>query len=410
MTQTASKHITKSAVERMRPGETIRDTELAGFVVRNQKGQSVYYVNKRVRGGDPVWVRIGTHGAPWTATSARRKALVYASLLAQGINPNDTQRLEKEKFKVDKAIGIFISEHGPKLKPRTREEYQRLIDNDVVPRLGSRKVDALTRTHVSRFHNALADTPRKANFALAVLSKFMSWCEEHHLRPENSNPCRHIKKFRERRRERYLSFDELNRLGAVLHQAETENTESPFVIAAIRLYLFTGARRDEILSLKWAHADTNRKLLRLPDSKTGEKFIRLSEPAVAVLSALPHVVGNPYVIVGNRTSQHLVNIQKPWSRLRKQAGLGDLRLHDLRHSFASIIASGGGSLQKIGDLLGHKNIQTTMRYAHLFDDPVRQLNEDAGMIIADAMDAQKIAARAAKQPLNRPKLAAKALN
>ncbi len=213
----------------------------------------------------------------------------------------------------------------------------------------------------------------------------MSWCEEHHLRPENSNPCRHVKKFQERRRERYLTLEEFGSLGEVLKQSEADNTESPFVIAAIQLYLFSGARRSEILSLKWEHVDIDRKMLRLPDSKTGEKIIRLNAPSVGVLGSLPRIVGNPYVIAGNRTGRHLVNIQKPWSRLRERAGLSDLRLHDLRHSFASIIASGGGSLQKLGNLLGHKNIQTTMRYAHLFDDPVRQLNEEAGEAIERAM-------------------------
>ncbi|HHK74151.1 MAG TPA: site-specific integrase, partial [Rhizobiales bacterium] len=119
-------------------------------------------------------------------------------------------------------------------------------------------------------------------------------------------------------------------------------------------------------------------ILRIPDSKTGAKIIRLNEAAMAVLSSLPRLENNPYVIVGNRKGRCLVNIQKPWARLRKSAGLEDVRLHDLRHSFASIIASGGGSLQKLGSLLGHSNIQTTMRYAHLFDDPVRELNEQAG--------------------------------
>ncbi len=387
MTRTRSTRITKTAVERLRPGQVIRDNALTGFVARNQHGTTVYYLNKRLKGAGPVWVRIGTHGSPWTPDIARRKALELSALLASGINPNEQARIERNKFTVAEAAAHFMEEHGAKLKPRTRHEYLRLIDKVIIPALGQHKVDKLTHAQVARFHARLASRPRTANFALAVLSKFMSWCEEHGLREENTNPCRRVKKYRERRRERYLTFEEIGRLGNVLREAERNNSESPFVIAAIRLYLFTGARRDEILSLQWSHVDIERKILRLPDSKTGEKLIRLSEPAVAVFKAVPRLAGNPYVIVGNRPGQHLVNIQKPWARLREKAGLSDVRLHDLRHSFASIIASGGGSLQKIGELLGHKSIQTTMRYAHLFDAPVRQLNEEAGSAISAALEA-----------------------
>ncbi len=127
MAGSISKRITKSAVDKLHPGETMRDTELAGFVVRNQKGKSVYYVNKRIQNGEPVWVRIGVHGSPWTANNARRKALEFASLLAQGINPNHERKIEKTKLTIAKAIEMFMTEHGTKLKPRTREEYQRLI-------------------------------------------------------------------------------------------------------------------------------------------------------------------------------------------------------------------------------------------------------------------------------------------
>jgi integrase len=208
--------------------------------------------------------------------------------------------------------------------------------------------------------------------------------EDWGLRPENSNPCRRIKKFKETPRERFLSPDELKRLGEALADADAKG-ESPYVTAAIRLLLFTGARLNEILSLEWSHVDLKANLLRLPDSKTGAKTIALPAPAVEILSALPKQEGNPHVICGARDGAHLINLQKPWRRIRKAAGLEDVRLHDLRHSFASVAVAGGMSLPLIGSLLGHSQPATTQRYAHLADDPRRAAADAVASTIAASM-------------------------
>ena len=156
-------------------------------------------------------------------------------------------------------------------------------------------------------------------------------------------------------------------------------------IAGLRLLIFTGARKSEILGLHWRMVEFERALLRLPDSKTGEKVIYLSAPALQLLAELPRIAGNPHVLPGERSGRHLVNIEKTWRRVRHDAGLDDVRLHDLRHSFAAIGAGAGLGLPVIGALLGHTETSTTARYAHLAADPVRAANEAIGRRIAAAL-------------------------
>ena len=179
-----------------------------------------------------------------------------------------------------------------------------------------------------------------------------------------------------------MSEKELATLAGVLVKAERDSSENPFTVAAIRLLIFTGARLSEILNLEWGHVNIERAMLSLPDSKTGKKTIYLSAPALDVLANLPRMDGNPFVICGAVPGAALVNLQKPWGRIRKRAGLEDVRLHDLRHSFASVAASGGLSLPMIGKLLGHTQAATTEKYAHLAADPIRAANEAIGQHIA----------------------------
>ena len=214
--------------------------------------------------------------------------------------------------------------------------------------------------------------PYQANRTLALLSKFFNWCEQQALRPDGTNPCRHVEKYPEHKRERFLSAKELSNLGNALDEEERHQTSSPWIIAAIRLLILSGARLGEILTLEWEHVDFDNAMLRLPDSKTGAKVIYLSPLAMETLQSIPRIEGNPFVVCGHKTGTHLVNLEKPWRRIRAKAGLNDVRLHDLRHSFASVAASNGLSLPIIGALLGHTQPQTTARYAHLAADPLRQ--------------------------------------
>ncbi len=187
-----------------------------------------------------------------------------------------------------------------------------------------------------------------------------------------------------------MSSRELGRLGIALARAERNNTESIFVLAAIRLLIFTGCRRNEILELQWKDIIFERAMLLLPETKTGARPVYLSAPALSVLAGLPKVSKNPFVIVGDKEGQRLVNLRKPWLRICKVARLRDVRIHDLRHSFASVGVNGGASLPIIGKLLGHAKSSTTEKYSHLAADPVRAVNEAMGSQIAAMLSGHKV--------------------
>lgn len=381
-------HITAASVAKLAPGDVLRDNELKGFGVRRRSGAASYFLQTRIR-GRLRWITIGTHGSPWSPAAARKEAMRLLAEVKNGADPGTAKMSARSAPTFAEAAERFMATHGQKLKPRTREEYQRLIDKTLVPVFGRRLLIDIETAEIDTFHARLAATPRKANFALAVLSKLMTWAEDHGLRPPVSNPCAGVKKFKERRRQRFLSPEEIRRLGDVLDTLDSAGLEPPPVTAAIRLLLLTGCRLNEVLTLQWQHVDLGRSLLHLPDSKTGPKVVYLNDHAKAVLMKLERFPDNAHVIVGSRSGGHLVNLQKPWRRIRSEAGLPEVRLHDLRHSFASVAAANGASLLLIGKLLGHSQPQTTARYAHLVNDPVREANEAIGKRIAGFMTSRE---------------------
>jgi integrase len=241
----------------------------------------------------------------------------------------------------------------------------------------------IVRADLTKLHHANRATPYQSNRLLAVLSKMFNLAEQWGLRPDSSNPCRHIEKFTEHKRERMLSPVELARLGDALAIYDG----SPYPVAAIKLLVFTGARLGEVRGLRWEWIDLERGEARLPDSKTGAKTLHLPPPALAVLADLPRLDNNPHVIVGQKDGAAMVNIEKPWRAIRKAAGLDDVRLHDLRHAFASVAASSGMGLPIIGKMLGHTQAATTHRYAHLASDPVKAAAAAVAGKIAAAMSA-----------------------
>ena len=388
----AKGRVTKRTVDAAKARESdsyVWDQELAGFGLKvTPAGRKVYLVQYRLGGrkGRTRRVTIGQH-EELTPTAARAEAKRVLGEIAAGRDPAE----DNDKTRAGKSLAVvleqFMTQHvRPKLRARTAIEYQRIARLHILPRLGRRPIGELKRQDIARLHHELADRPYQANRTLALLSKFFGWAEKHGLRPDGSNPCRHVEKYREGRRERFLSQAELARLGDALREAEQCNSSSPWVVAAIRLLTLTGARRNEILTLRWEHVSEEHGCLMLPDSKTGRKAIRLSPPALSLLQTIPRLEGNPYVICGAKAGQHLVNLEEPWRRIRAAAKLDDVRLHDLRHSFASVAASGGQSLVVIGKLLGHSQAATTARYAHLADDPVKAASDAVGRHIAAAMD------------------------
>jgi integrase len=307
-------------------------------------------------------------GSPWTTEAARAEAKRILGLVTHGKDPAGAKAAAKTAPTVADLAQRFLSQQvEAKRKPSTAKEYRRLIANVIVPALGNHKVAEVVRANVQRLRQSRRDTPVEANCALALLSTLFTFAEQLGERPDGSNPCRHVEQFPQKQRERFLSAEELVRLGDML----TAYQGSPYHVAAIKLLVFTGARLGEILGLQWSWIDFERGEARLPDSKTGAKTLHLPPPALAVLVGLPRIEGNPHVIPGGVAGSALANLQKPWRAIRRAAGLDDVRIHDLRHAFASVAASSGMSLLVIGKMLGHTQAQTTQRYAHLALDPVK---------------------------------------
>jgi integrase len=363
----------------------IFDSELPGFGLRVlPSGRRSYLVQYRV-GSRTRRVSMGLHGAI-TPHEARKLALQLLAAVRAGGDPSAERRAERGAMTLEELGVRFLRDYVPQhCKASTAREYRRAFELFINPTLGRLKVHDVDRKDVAQFHHDLRHIPYQANRALGVLSKALNQAELWGLRPDATNPCRHVKKYREERRERFLSPEELQRLGKVLDELDREGLESPYVTAAIRLLLFTGCRLSEILTLHWEHVDVDGRVIRLPDSKTGAKLVHLGPPALDVLTRLDPKADNSFVIRGKLPGTHLTDLQKPWRRIRSRAGLNDLRLHDLRHSFASRAVALGEGLPMIAKLLGHTQIATTSRYAHLADQPIKAAADRIASDLAKSM-------------------------
>lgn len=379
MTQRRSATITVTAVEAMGSDEVIHDTKVKGFMVRRRDGAPSYAIKMRVNGRQRFFT-IGRHGQPWTPETARKQAIKILADPSVGERIKDSAPLP---FK--EAAERFLAVEGPKLRPSSLGDYTQLVRDYLIPAFGKMPVDGVSYSDVNAAHARWKAKPRAANFALAVMSRIMTWAEDEKLRPRNSNPCRRITRYETQPREVFLQADQLARLGQSLDNVERENLIGPVVVAAFRLLLLTGARLSEILTLKWDHVDLERRMLFLPTSKTGKKAIALNDAAMDVLSKLPRLKHNPYVLIGKKNGGHLTAIQKPWRIIRARAKLDHVRIHDLRHTYASFAVAAGGSLPIIGRQLGHSQPSTTQKYSHLTDTPVQQLAQTTGTLLADAL-------------------------
>lgn len=388
MTQHRTALITKTLVDAMRVGDILHDTAFAGFGARRQAKAVSFFFKGRLGGGKQRWVTIGQYGRPWTVDSARKEAIRFVGT-PPPTKEEKAEQVAKQKQETPLSFAevaeTFLATHGTKLKPRTLVQYRRLMRDKLLPAFEGLALNEITRTVVDGAHSGWNVTPRDANHALSVLSKLMNWAEDQGYRVDGSNPCRRVVQFKTEPKERFLTKEELERLGSVLVKVEREQSVGLFALAAIRLLILTGARLSEILTLEWSFVDYERRALLLPDSKTGKKSIPLNDAAILILKAIPKYQGNSYVIVGNRHGKHLVNLHKPWIAIRAEAGLEDVRLHDLRHTYASVAVASGGSLPMIGKMLGHSQTQTTERYAHLTDDPVQKLAQSTGEVLATAL-------------------------
>lgn len=371
-----AQRLSKRVVDATNPDEKdvyVWDSSLKGFGLKvTPKGRKTYLIQYRIGGrkGRTRRFTIGVHGT-LTAEQAREKAKKALGQVSSGIDPAIEKDKVRSGYTISDMLDKFDAEHiEVKLKPRTKEDYRRNIKTHIKPRIGHMLVHQVTRQDMMRLHHAMRDKKYAANRTIAVLSKFFNWCEKYGYREEGKNPCRFVDKYKEKQRQRFLSTEEQERLSETLDRAIKEKVVSDYAIYAVKLLSLTGARLGEVINLKWDYVNWERGTLELPDSKTGAKSIYLNGPAKDILSQIVRQADNPYVCCGVVPGKPIVNIQKSWRRLRAMAGLEDVRLHDLRHTFASVAVSNGVSLHIVGALLGHTQPRTTHRYAHLAANPL----------------------------------------
>ena len=349
------------------------DTDLPGFGVRVMPSGKRFFLVQYRRHGRTRRVMIGQFGVVTPELARREATIKLGSVRGANGDPAALRDAERQSTTMKELGERFLTQYVPtRCKPSTQAEYRRSVELFLDPFFAKQHVRSVTTADVAELHGSLSHIPYQANRTLGVLSKMMNLAETWGIRDKHTNPCEDIERYPERKRERFLSPKELQRLGQALTAAEVNQTETKYAVAAFRILLLTGCRLSEIQRLEWRYVDLEQKELRLPDSKTGAKTVHLGEAVVALLEALPRVTRNPYVIVGNKEKAHLTDLQHPWRRIRKAAGLSDVRIHDLRHTFASGGLLVGEGLAMIGKLLGHTQVQTTARYAHLASDPVKQ--------------------------------------
>ena len=396
--------INKRALDALQPPDKtsfIWDSSLKGFGVKlYANNRKVFVVQSRLNGAVKRFT-IGQYGSPWSPDQARAKALEWLSLITQGIDPTAEKKAKQQEGRLADIVPQYLEEVAIRKKRSTQEIEQSHLRRHIVPLIGKRRVSELTKRDIQKFMLDIAkgktakDVKTKprgraivtggkgtANRSVAVLSSLLNFAIDLGLRGDN--PAIGVKKYKLKTHDRYLTAEELDRLGEALKTAETQQV-SPFAIAAIRFLILSGCRLGEALNLQRDWIDWDHNLIKLPDSKTGQKPLLLGDGAMALLKTIPKVQGSPLIFVSAAGGTTPISIKKVWGKIKRMAKLDDLRLHDLRHNFASTAVSSGQSLYIVGKMLGHSQSQTTQRYAHLAPDPVKQAATEVSRELADRL-------------------------
>lgn len=441
--QQMKKKLTKRTVDALTPRDSrydVFDTELAGFHVRvTPNGEKTFYVRYRAgfdRNAPRPRLRLDRYGV-LTVDEARALAKKHLADVVRGEDPAAVRAAKRTAETVGSFGQEYLRHVDAHRQPSTAKEYRRLWNKHIEPELGRKAVASVTAKSIADLHISLKQTPTLANRVLALLGAFFSMAEKHKVIPKGSNPAHEVSPFKESPRETFLNPEQVARLGQSLHRAETDGVPpstsyrqksrgvsaarkarmtgrtrgpykrkapaqarpaNPYAIAAIRFLLLTAFRKEEALTLQWAFLSPDLSKATLPRSKTGRSIRPIGKAARELLSTLPRVDGSPYVFPGTDPSTPLRDINRVWFAVREHAGLQDVRLHDLRHSFASAAASGRSSIPILSKILGHTQIKTTDRYVHLFDDPVQEAADDASTQLAGWLNQHTGGSAAAATP------------
>ena len=383
MPKRSTLRLTKRIVDGLRPGgkdAIFWDRDLAGFGVRvHATGRKLYIVQSR----GPAGLKRATLGPAGekTVEERRREAAAAIDRIKRGEDPRPPEPAP-EPTVADLAALCLKNHVAARCKPKTAKNYRIAIECHILPALGSKALKEVVPEDAGELHHGLRATPAAANQTIWVLSKMFSLAESWEMVPPGSNPCRHVRHYRDTPRERFLTPDEFRRIGDVLKTFEAEGSMLPSAIAAIRLLMLTGCRSDEVLTLQWDDIDRAARVIRLRDSKTGPRMVPLTGPALAVLDRIEREDGVPWVFRGAKPKSRLSCVSWHWRRVRTAAGLDDVRLHDCRHSYASRALALGEGLPVIGRLLGHVTVGTTAKYAHLVRDAEKAAAARTGGSIA----------------------------
>ena len=366
------------------------DSKVAGLGVRiTPSNRKTFVLSYRVSGSKRL-MALGDYGT-LTLDQARQRAIREKAKVIDGQDPLEARQEAREASTVEDLERDYLERHAYKHKrPGSVRGDQSMLKKYIHPALGSKQVDAVRRRDVERLHQSLSNTPYHANRVLTLLSKMFSLAMEWDWRTDN--PCQGVQKFHEEKRERWLKTDELRRLTDALDRSTNQRAAD-----AVRLLLLTGARKGEVLKAEWSQIDFERGVWTKPSAHTKQKrteHVPLSAAALALLHDMrERDLAGRHLFPGDRPGEPLKDLKRFWPQICREAKLENVRIHDLRHTFASHLVSSGLSLELVGRLLGHTQAATTMRYAHIADDPLREAANRFGNIVTGDKTAEVLPLR-----------------
>ena len=358
--------LTKRFIDQLEIPEDIQvfhDTKVTGLHLRvSPSGSKTFYLYFRIKSGKQRRPKLGVYGI-LTVERARDLARAMLGELSKGNDPTD--RHQVKNITLADFFKIFEKNHINKhVKSSTAKTYRSLFASVIEPTLGKQILEDITRSHVEEMVYQNDNRRTTANHALVLLRLILDKAQQWEFMSSKRNPCSNVTKFKTLAKERFLTDNEITRLVDTLDQFEGACLAHKNAITVIRLLMMTGCRKNEITRLRWDELFLDEGVLKLKDSKTGKKEVVLSDDAIKILSASP-INDSDYIFPGKDGIEPIQGLQKIWQRIRQVADLQDVRIHDLRHTFASVAVSNGAPLYEVGRLLGHASIQSTQRYAHL---------------------------------------------